>query len=58
MRHRAVRDVQPFERLRARDFVQQLTVDVEQCRAVVFGVDDVGIPQFVVESLCHGYAGS
>ena len=41
-----------------RDFMQQLTVDVEQGRAVFLGVDHVGVPQFVVKSLCHGYAGS
>jgi hypothetical protein len=33
--------LQSFERLRARDFVQQLAVDVEQRRAILFGMDDV-----------------
>ena len=52
--HRALGQLQTFERLRAGHFVQQVTVDVKNGRAVVLGVDNVRVPQFVVESLCHG----
>jgi hypothetical protein len=34
-----------------------MAIDVEQRGAVVFRVDDVRIPQLVVEGLWHGYAG-
>jgi hypothetical protein len=44
-----------FERLRAGDFVDQMPVDIEQRRAVVFDVHHVGLPELVVESLSgHG----
>jgi hypothetical protein len=33
-------------------------VDIENRRTVVFRVDHVRVPQFVVESLCHGMRGS
>ena len=56
--HRTLSQLQTFERLRAGDFVQQVTVDVENRRAVFFRVDHVRVPQFVVESLCHGMRGS
>ena len=40
---------QAFEGLRAGDLVHQVAVDVEHGRAVVLGVDDVFVPQLVVE---------
>jgi hypothetical protein len=46
--------LQPFEGLRARHFMQQMTVDIEDRGAVLFRVDDVRVPQLVVESLGHG----
>jgi hypothetical protein len=55
--HRALMQLQAFERLRAGDFMQQMTVDIQQRRTVFFGVDHMGVPQFVVKSLCHGMRG-
>jgi transcriptional regulator GlxA family with amidase domain len=49
--------LQAFECLWARHFMQQMTVDIEKRRTVFFSVDDMGVPQFVVESLCHGLRG-
>ena len=45
---------QTFKSLRTRHFVHQVAVDVEGGRAVVFDVDDVLVPKFVVKGLCHG----
>ena len=38
-----------FEGLRAGHLVHEMTIDVEQRRAVVFGADDVLVPELVVE---------
>ena len=40
---------QPFEGLRARHLVHQVAVDVEHRRAIGLGVDDVVVPQLVVQ---------
>jgi hypothetical protein len=56
--HRALSQFQAFERLRAGHFVQQVAVDIKNRRTVFFRVDHVCVPQFVVESLCHGMRGS
>ena len=45
---------QPFKGLGAGDFVHQVAVDVQDGGAVFFGVDDVFVPDFVVEGACHG----
>ena len=50
----AVCQPQTFKSLRTRHFVHQVAVDVEGGRAVVFDVDDVLVPKFVVKGLCHG----
>jgi hypothetical protein len=42
-----MRQFQPFERLRAGDFVHQMAVDIQQRRAIRFDVNDVGVPQFL-----------
>jgi hypothetical protein len=55
--HRTLSQLQAFEGLWAGDFVQQVTVDIENRRTVFFRVDHVRVPQFVVESLCHGMRG-
>ncbi len=47
--YRPLREAQPLERLRRRHFVHQVTVNVQQCRAVGFLADHVRIPQFVVQ---------
>ena len=47
--------VEPLEGLRARHLVDQMPVDVEQGRAVVFGVDDVFVPDLVVQRAEHGH---
>ena len=44
---------QPFKRLGAGHFVDQMAVDVEDGGAIVFGMDDVVVPEFVVERACH-----
>jgi len=33
--------------------VNEVAVDVKKSRAVVLGVDDVAVPELVVESLSH-----
>ena len=43
----------PFERLRARHFVDEVAIDVEDGGAVVLGVDDVVVPDLVVERARH-----
>lgn len=54
--HLATGDVQPLEGLRAGDFVHQVAVDVEGGGAIFFGVDDVLVPDLVVEGASHGAA--
>ncbi|MCY1243357.1 hypothetical protein D9M72_563690 [compost metagenome] len=51
--YRTLRQLQPFERLRAGHFMQQVAVDIEQRGAVFLDVDGVVIPEFVVERLGH-----
>jgi hypothetical protein len=46
-------DAQAFVGLRAGHLMDEVAVDVEQRRAVLFGMDDVAVPQFVVERLAH-----
>ena len=45
--------LEPFEGLRAGDFVDQMTVDVDQRSAVILDVHHVARPQFFVKRL-HG----
>ena len=45
----ASRLFQAFVGLRARHFVDEMTIDVQQRRAVAFGADDMAVPEFVVE---------
>jgi len=48
-------DAQTFEGLRAGHLMDEVAIDVQHRGAIVFGVDDVLVPQFVVESLrAHG----
>ena len=42
-------ELQTFERLRTRHLVHEMTVNIEQRRAVRLFADDVAVPQFVVE---------
>jgi hypothetical protein len=44
---------QAFKGLRAGDFVHQVAVDVEDGGAVFFGVDDVLVPDLVVQGASH-----
>ena len=54
--HRPIGQAQPLEGLRAGDFVHQVAVDIEHRGAVFLGVDDMLVPQFVVErSRGHGF---
>jgi hypothetical protein len=45
---------QALEGLRAGHFVHQMAVDVEDGGAVFFGVDDVLVPDLVVQGASHG----
>ena len=45
---------QPLEGLRAGHLVHEVAVDVEDGGAIVFGVDDVVVPELVVERAGHG----
>ena len=47
--HPATRGAQPLERLRARHLVDQVAVDVDQAGAVVAPLDDVGVPDLLVQ---------
>jgi hypothetical protein len=51
--HLAARHAQTFEGLRARHFVHQMPVDVEQARAIWLAINDVVIKDLVVERFCH-----
>ena len=50
----AAGQLQAFEGLRAGHFVHQMTVDVEERRAISFLMDDMVLPEFVVKCLRHG----
>ena len=50
---RTTGQLQPFERLRAGHFVNQVAIDVDQTGTVFFLMDDVGVPQLVVKGLRH-----
>ena len=47
--HPAARRAQAFESLRAGDLEKEMTVDIEQHRAVVLLLDDVALPDLVVQ---------
>src|SRR5690606_8991885 len=49
--HFAVRHPQPFKGLRRGHFVNEVTVDIKQAGAVCVLLDDMGIPNLVVECL-------
>ena len=49
----AARHAETIEGLRAGDFVQQVPVDIQNCRAIIFGPNNVGFPEFVVKRLHH-----
>ena len=49
----APRLAQSLVGLRARHFMDEVPIDVEQRRAVVLGVDDVAVPKLVVKGLRH-----
>ena len=42
---------QAFEGLRGGYFMQELAIDVEECRTIRFGTDDMRFPKFVIEGL-------
>ena len=44
-----VRHAQPFEGLRAGDFMHEVAIDVEKTGAVILAVDDVVVEDLVVE---------
>ncbi len=52
----ATGELQSFEGLRGGDLVNQLPVDVEQCRPIRLGPNDMGFPNLVEERLArHPY---
>ena len=51
----APRELETLVRLRARDFVHEVAIDIEKRGAVRLGADDMAFPQLVVESArLHG----
>ena len=52
--HAAAGQSQPLEGLRARHFMDEVPVDVEQRQFAGRGADDVGVPDLVVQRLGHG----
>src|SRR5690606_29043394 len=54
----AARQTQAFERLRARDFVHEVAVDVEQAGAVVLTINNVVVENLVVEGARCGHFAS
>ena len=56
--HATSRRAQPAERLRRRDFVHEMQVDVEQRQSVVELTDDVRIPEPIEERLRNHYGSS
>ncbi|MNV21184.1 hypothetical protein D3C71_1121120 [compost metagenome] len=52
----AARLAQAFKRLGAGHLVHQMAVDVEDGGAVLFGVDDMLVPDLVVQGASHGVA--
>ena len=47
--HAAPGDAQPLEGLRARHLMDEVAIDVDQAGAVVAPVDDVRVPDLLVE---------
>ena len=43
---------QTFKSLWAGDLMDQMTVDVKQGRAVFFGMDDMLVPELVIQGAC------
>ena len=60
--HRAAGDAQAFEGLRTRHLMDQVTVDIEKTGSVRVTIDDVVVPDFIIQSAgcahgsmpCHG----
>ena len=53
--HLAVGQAQAFERLRRRDLMHEVTVDIQQAGAVVGLLDDMVVPDFVIERTGSGH---
>ena len=45
--------IEPFKGLRAGDFMQQMAVDIEHGRAVLLSMDDMLVPELVVQRSCN-----
>ena len=56
--HLAAGEPQPFKRLRAGHFVNQLQVDVQQRLLPRLGMDDVGVPNLLENGFAHFYRAS
>jgi hypothetical protein len=52
--HGAVVLLEPFERLRARHLVDDVTIDIDEAGAVGLLANEVGIPELLIEGACHG----
>ncbi len=53
--HLAAGEAQPFERLRARHFVNEMTIDIEKTGAVFLTIDHMIFEDFIVERLRSGH---
>ena len=53
--HLAAGEPQAFERLRARHFVHEMPVDIDEAGAVRLFVDEVVVPDFIVERARFGH---
>ena len=51
--HLALGFAQPFKRLGAGHFVNQMPINVEDGRSIFLGVDDVFVPELIVQGACH-----
>ncbi|OIQ69992.1 hypothetical protein GALL_484030 [mine drainage metagenome] len=53
--HLAASQTQAFKRLRAGDFVHKVTVDIQHTGAVFRGLDDVVVPDLVIDGFRSGH---
>ena len=49
--HLAARRAQAFKRLRAGDLMHQMAVDIDQAGAVILPMDNMAVPDFIIEGL-------
>ena len=52
---RPARHAQAFERLRTRHLMHEVAIDIEQGRAIILAVDDMVVPDLVVNGAGRGF---